>query len=349
MTRTFEDKIATRDKVPLLGGLMGPSGGGKTFSALRLATGIQRVTGGDIFLIDTEAKRSLHYAKDFKFRWLEFNAPFCPLDYLAAIEHCVKRGAGVLVVDSMSHEHEGPGGVLEQHTAECARLVKEWSRNGNHVSESAVNFPAWAEPKSKRRRLINGVVQLGVSAIFCFRAKEKSKPYKRGEVVDGERQDRAGLQELGWMPIAGEEFVYEMGFNLLLEPGSDGRPNLSPTETGTKRMVKLPGQFRGMIAANKQLDEATGEALARWAAGDGPTAPQAKQQPQPKPPGDVEDAIVRLTNAPPDEVDSIADELRKLYQWSAQDGKKLKKTLDRLRSTSPAPKDASDPAESFDR
>ena len=46
--RTFEDRPATRDKVPLLVGLMGPSGSGKTFSALRLATGIQTVSGGDI-------------------------------------------------------------------------------------------------------------------------------------------------------------------------------------------------------------------------------------------------------------------------------------------------------------
>ena len=55
--RSFEDKPATRERVPLMIGLMGPSGGGKTYSALRLATGIQRVAGGDIFMIDTERRR----------------------------------------------------------------------------------------------------------------------------------------------------------------------------------------------------------------------------------------------------------------------------------------------------
>jgi hypothetical protein len=72
--------------------------------------------------------------------------------------------------------------------------------------------------------------------------------------------------------------------------------------------------------------------MAQWAAGKtiyGPAFPEKKQAPQ-KPAGDVEDAIVRLTNAPPDEIGAIADELRKLYQWSAQDGKKLKETLERL-------------------
>jgi ABC-type sulfate/molybdate transport systems ATPase subunit len=52
--RNFEARDAVREHVPLLIGLTGPSGGGKTFSALRLATGIQQVTGGDIYFVDTE-------------------------------------------------------------------------------------------------------------------------------------------------------------------------------------------------------------------------------------------------------------------------------------------------------
>ena len=47
--RTFEAKPAIREAVPLLVGLTGASGCGKTFSALRLASGIQSVTGGDIY------------------------------------------------------------------------------------------------------------------------------------------------------------------------------------------------------------------------------------------------------------------------------------------------------------
>jgi hypothetical protein len=128
-TRVFEDHEAKRGAVPLLVGLVGPSSGGKTFSALRLATGIQRVTGGDIFVIDTESRRSLHYADQFKFRHVPFPAPFGPLDYLAAIEYCVKRGAKVVIVDSMSHEHEGPGGVLEQSRRSSAFAPRKRSRS----------------------------------------------------------------------------------------------------------------------------------------------------------------------------------------------------------------------------
>ena len=60
--RVFDDKPAVRERVPLLLGLVGPSGGGKTYSALRLARGFQKVTGGDIHFIDTEARRVFHYA-----------------------------------------------------------------------------------------------------------------------------------------------------------------------------------------------------------------------------------------------------------------------------------------------
>lgn len=323
MTRTFDDKPATREKVPLVIGLMGPSGGGKTFSALRLATGIQKVTGGEIFMIDTEAKRSLHYADKFKFRFIEFTAPFCPLDYLAAIEHAVKRGATTVIVDSMSHEHEGPGGVLEQHQKECERLSKAWNQ-----PVSKVQLTAWADPKAKRRRLINTVTQLGVSAIFCFRAKEKIRP---------DKSEKSGMVELGWMPIAGEEFVYEMGTNLLLPPGANGVPIVVSDMPGEHKLLKVPGQFRSFIDGKSALTEATGEALARWAAGDAPTATkQTAPAATAKPRGDIEDALVRLTNAPPDEFESIAVELRD-YLWTTDEGKRIKATLERLRAAQPDP------------
>jgi len=84
--RKFEDTPAARVQTPLLVGLVGPSGSGKTFSALRLATGIQRISGGDIYAIDTEARRMLHYADTFECRQPPLAAPFSSLDYPGAIE-----------------------------------------------------------------------------------------------------------------------------------------------------------------------------------------------------------------------------------------------------------------------
>lgn len=254
ITRTFEDKPATRDKVPLLVGLMGPSGSGKTFSALRLATGIQSVSGGDIYFIDTEARRGLHYADRFKYRHMEFGAPFGSLDYLAAITHCVKKGAGVVIVDSMSHEHDGPGGVLEQHEHELDRMAGQ-----DYGKRNSMNLIAWAKPKAARRQLISGLLQLNCNFVFCFRAKEKAKPVKK----DG----KTTIENQGWMPIAGEEFVYEQTINCLLLPGSNGVPTWRSEEPGEKAMMKLPEQFRQLFGAGQTLDEGLGAAMAEWATG----------------------------------------------------------------------------------
>lgn len=255
--RTFEDSEAVRSRVPLMVGLVGPSGGGKTFSALRLATGIQRVTGGDIFHIDTESRRALHYADRFKFRHMPFGAPFSSLDYLAAVEHAVNRGAKVIIVDSMSHEHEGPGGLLEAHDIETKRLAKLWK-----VSEYAAQMSAWDAPKRERRRMINGLLQLPISAIFCFRAKEKVK------IVKGEDP-----KQLGFMAIAGEEFMFEMAVNCLLLPAAGGIPTWQSKEIGEKATMKLPEQFKPLFAEPKPLSEDIGEALAQWAEGVAPQAP----------------------------------------------------------------------------
>lgn len=251
MARKFEDRPAVREATPLLLGLIGPSGAGKTYSAHRLAAGIQRVSGGDIWGIDTESRRMLHYADRFKFRHVPFGAPFSSLDYLEAIEHCVSKGAKTIIVDSMSHEHEGPGGMLEEHASETKRLAKSWG-----VSESKAQMSAWSEPKKKRRRMINTILQMPVNFIFCFRAKEKLK------IVRGE--DPAPL---GFMPIAGEEFVFEMVLKCLLLPGANGIPTWQSDFPGEKLMIKLPEQFRAMFRDPLQLSEDVGEALAKWAAG----------------------------------------------------------------------------------
>jgi ABC-type dipeptide/oligopeptide/nickel transport system ATPase subunit len=244
--RIFDHRPAVREKTPILVGLVGPSGSGKTFSALRVASGFQRVTGGETFVIDTEARRALHYAEKFKFQHVAFGAPFSPLDYLDAINYCVGKGATTIVVDSMSHEHEGPGGVLEMHQAEHERLG---GREGTKLL-------AWNKPKSARRRLINSILQLPCNFVFCFRAKEKLKIEKGRDP-----------EKLGFMPIAGEEFVYEMTLKCLLLPGANGVPTWQSDFFGEKAMIKLPEQFRSTFASSPQLTEDIGQRLATWGAG----------------------------------------------------------------------------------
>lgn len=250
--RVFTDEAAVRGPTPMLFGLIGPSGSGKTFSALRLSAGIQRVCGGETFVIDTESGRAKHYADMFRFRHVPFNAPFSPDDYVLAIDHCVKKGAKTVIIDSMSHEHSGQGGVLEWHSAEVERLMASWRCN-----EEKANIPAWGKPKAARRRLINFLTQANVNFILCFRARDKIK-IGAGKVV-----------QLGWMPDAGEEFVFELTAKALLLPGASGIPTWKSDQVGEQMMIKLPEQFRRIFsgAAGRPLDEDIGAELATWSSG----------------------------------------------------------------------------------
>lgn len=249
--RTFEAVKAVRHEVPLLVGLMGCSGSGKTFSALRLATGIQRVTGGEIYVIDTESKRATHYADEFKFRHIEFKAPFGSLDYLAAMRFAVKEGAKVLVIDSMSLEHEGEDGYLDFQGKEVERMA-----GSDYAKRERVKMAAWIKPAAHRRQMINGMMQLNANFIFCFRAKEKTKPKQGG-----------GIETLGFMPISGDEIAFEMTVNMLLMPKSGGVPQWRSDFVGERLMMKLPKQFEQLFADSRPLDEAHGQALAEWARG----------------------------------------------------------------------------------
>jgi hypothetical protein len=247
---------ARRESTPLLIGLVGPTGCGKTKSALRLAAGIQRIRGGKLVGIDTEARRMLHYANEFPLTYLEFGAPFSSLRYMEALKAAAaKAEGGVVIVDSMSHEHEGEGGYLEYHEAELNRMAgDDWKKR------ERMTFTAWIKPAGERRRLINTILQLNCAFIFCFRAKEKLKLVKGQDPI-----------QLGWQAIAGEEFAFEMTVRCLLQPGSQGVPDWSP-EAFKNGVPKRGDQHVALLPDGQQLNEDVGEKLARWAKGETPGA-----------------------------------------------------------------------------
>lgn len=255
MNRKFEAVAAVRTAIPLFIGIVSPSGAGKTFSALRLATGIQRVVGGDIHLIDTENRRSLAYAEMFKFRHVHFEPPFGSLDYLEALEQSAKAGAKTIIVDSMSHEHESVGGMLDSHEKELDRIAgDDWK------ARERKTMLAWQKPKAARRQLLQGITRLDANVILLFRAKTTSKPIKN-------KEGKVEIVTMGFSPIAGDEFVYEMSLSCLLLPASDGVPTWQPENPGERMAVKLPAQFRSIIKNGEALTEDVGQKLAQWAQG----------------------------------------------------------------------------------
>lgn len=258
-TRRFEINEAKRIQVPLLVGIAGPSYSGKTYSALRIAAGIARVNQGSIVYIDTEGRRALHYADEFKFKHIPFSEPYGSLDYVAAIDAALDSRPAVIVVDSASHEHEGTGGYLDMANRELESGKKE----GQH----------WAKPAVARRRLLSRIQTLPCSAIFCFRAKE-ALDWKKVFSKQAKTPPPMGETIVGTA-----DFSFEMTVRFLLHAGSQGVPTWQTELSGEKQAIKLPKQFHGLFSgASRQISEADGEAMARWAAGDVSPPPGLKQE-----------------------------------------------------------------------
>jgi len=91
-------KRATKTAIKLRLALFGPSGGGKTFTALRIASGI----GGRIAVIDSERTSASRYSDRFIF---DADSPERPTvdEYIRLINESAKDGYDVLIIDSLSH------------------------------------------------------------------------------------------------------------------------------------------------------------------------------------------------------------------------------------------------------
>lgn len=271
MSREFSIIPGARESLPLFIGLIGPSGSGKTRSAFELATGIQSVVGGEIVFINTEGRRGLLDIDLFKkpdgspaIHHMPFAAPYASLDYLAAIEQARASGAKTIIIDSMSHEHEAEGGMLDYWETELDRLAGDDTRK-----RYAMQMLAIAKPKAARRRLLTrGIMQADVNVIACFRAKETSKPVKS---AGGKNE----VLNMGFTPVAGDEFVYEMALSCLLLPGSKGVPAWQSEFSGELLAMKRNDQLIDIVPDGARLSRDVGCRLAEWARGGGATSTPA--------------------------------------------------------------------------
>ena len=242
-------KPAVRENVGLLIGLAGGTGSGKTFTALRLASGI----AGDkpFALIDTEARRALHYADKFKFHHAEMKPPFSPASYTEAILAADRAGYPVIVVDSMSHEWSGDGGVLDMQEAELNRMAgDDWKKR------EAVKMAAWIRPKTEHKHMVTKLLQVRAHLILCFRAEEKVEMVR----VDGKmkiqpKQTMTGLD--GWVPVSEKNLPFELTASFLFTASRPGVP----------LPIKLPDQLRALFPLDRPVDESSGQKIAAWARG----------------------------------------------------------------------------------
>jgi hypothetical protein len=253
---SFEFREPVRQSAPLLLGIAGPSGGGKTYSALRVARGL--ADNKPFAIIDTENGRALHYTDFFpEMRHAHLRAPFSPAAYADAIQAADEQGFPVIVVDSASHEWEGDGGVLKMQEAEFERMG----------GKESARMASWIAPKSAHKDLVRKLLQVKAHVILCIRAEDKVEMVK----VNGKTEVRAKeslTSILGWIPICERRLPFELTISLLVTPDAPGVP----------KPVKLQEQHKPFVPLDKPLSEETGKALAAWAAGG--KAPSPVEPPQ---------------------------------------------------------------------
>jgi hypothetical protein len=260
----YQAQPATRSEEPLLLGMIGPPGGGKTLSALRLAKGIQEVRGGDIIVIDTEGGRSRKYNDQIPFKIVEMVPDANSTSFLEAIRAQLPNKPAAVIVDSMSDEHER---YLSWHDEMVPNMGgNEWA--------------AWAKPKASRKLLISGILKIKTPLIFTFRAREKTK-----QNTDPNAKRNEKIINIGWQPVAPLEIVHTLDLTCILPPRADGVPVWKSDKIGEDFIIKLPNYLAPFIEQGQPLSEAMGAAFARWARGDAAparqsAAPKNSDQPQ---------------------------------------------------------------------
>lgn len=176
-------KFAAKGRIALAG----PAGAGKTYTALKFATTLAE--GGTIAVIDTERGSASKYADQFDFDVMELET-FHPDRFVEGIREAERGGYAVLVIDSLSHAWNGPGGVLE--------LVEAASkRKGN-------SFTAWAEVTPLHNRMIEAITKASIHVIITLRSKQEYSLEK------DEKTGKSVPRKVGMAPIQRDGVEYEV-------------------------------------------------------------------------------------------------------------------------------------------
>jgi hypothetical protein len=145
---------AERKQAKIRLALQGPSGSGKTYSSLLIAKGLVE-NWSKIVIIDTENFSADLYAHLGSFNVLSITPPYSPEKYIEAITTCVEAGMEVIIIDSISHEWDGEGGILDIH--------------GNMMGNSFTN---WSKVTPRHNRFVQHILQCPVHVLATIRSKQ---------------------------------------------------------------------------------------------------------------------------------------------------------------------------------
>lgn len=270
---SFTFRKAIRENVGLIIMLSGGTGSGKTFSAMRLASGI---AGSKPFaVIDTEAGRAKHYADQFTFDHGDLAPPFRPDAYAEAIMAADKAGYPVIVVDSVSHVWAGDGGVLDWQDDELARMAGD-----DYAKRERVKMAAWIKPKMAHKQMVQKLLQIRAHLILCARAEEKIEMVRKdGKLEVVPKVTPTGKD--GWVPVCEKNLPFEATASFLLLASEPGIPH----------PIKLQEQHKALFPAGKPINEDSGKRIAEWAQGGKPAPKQAER------PVELKDVLSKIEKA----------------------------------------------------
>lgn len=235
---------AQRHQVKLRIGLSGPSGFGKTYSALLMAYGITN-DWNKIALIDTENKSASLYSHLGDFNVLSLGEPFTPERYLEAIKLCEDSGIELIIVDSISHEWQGKGGCLEIHEQLGGR------------------FQDWARVTPRHNAFIDAIILSKCHLITTSRSKVDYS-------LDKDGNGKTKVMKLGTKAITREGFEYELTVNFeflndkhLVQASKDrtelftGKPEFIINSSTGKKLIEWCNQGISIDVIKKEINSST--------------------------------------------------------------------------------------------
>jgi hypothetical protein len=241
MAPQFKKAVKSQSKARI--GIIGPSGAGKTYTALVLAAGL----GEKIALIDTEHGSASKYADLFSFDTLELTT-FSPDIYIESIQAAGGAGYDTLIIDSLSHAWAGTGGALE--------LVEKFK-----AKHSGNKFAAWGDITPMQNRMIEAILTSPCHIIVTIRSKMEY-------IQTTDEKGAKVVKKVGMQPVQRDGLEYE--FDIVADMDTDHNFIISKTRCNT---------LDGFIANKPTAAVAT--TIKAWLDGGAPAKPALTIAPPP--------------------------------------------------------------------